>query len=702
MKMRKAILSLLLICLAFTIVASCLPGVFAASAYKTYTLDRHNELIETNEAYEAVTMIRTLDDASTLDGAKDIFIDANDYIYIADTGNRRVVILDPKLEVVASFGDDRLIKPTGLAVVDDLIYIADYGLAATNEDIGSIHVYEFRKSDVGNTYSVTWVRSLSTPVSDILEAEGFLFRPTKIAVDNAHVMYIVNEGTTNGVMMVDDNNRFINYFASNPLKISLWERLERIIYRNNENVNLTKNIPIPVTNIAIDNQGYYYTITQTAIENNSGENIRKVNLGSLNYYPDEMYTHGNVVDAWTGDVENLYVLTQDGVILEYDSLGNLLFQFAGKGTGNDKLGLFLSASAIAQDSSGNIYVIDDNASRNTIQVFRETPFATRIHEAMALYNEAKYVESISVWEDVLRYNSMFDMAYRGIGLGYMMNEDYDEALTYFTIAGDKESYSDCYWEIRNIWLIEHIDMIFVIIILVMSAWIAFAYYNRKYRLVTGMMDRIKSQNLPPVIGGVGYMFRFIKHPVDACYEIKRHQRVSAVSASLFLFLVIAIYVASLVFTGFIFNPVIIEETILFNEVMKIFLPVVIFVFANYLVSSLMEGEGTLKATYVNTIGALTPVLLIFPFAIVISNFITANEAFLYSFSLVFMLSWSGSLLYFNIKETHNYTVGQTFVNLFLTLLMMVVIIITMIMVYLMVFQVGNFVSDLVKEVIIRE
>jgi hypothetical protein len=119
-------------------------------------------------------------------------------------------------------------------------------------------------------------------------------------------------------------------------------------------------------------------------------------------------------------------------------------------------------------------------------------------------------------------------------------------------------------------------------------------------------------------------------------------------------------------------------------------------------SSLMEGEGTFKATFINTIGALMPFFIILPFVIFISNFITLNEAFLFTIGNVVVLGWVGVLLFFNIKETHNYSVGQTVVNFFLTLLMMVIIIVVLIMVYLMVIQVTNFVTDIIKEVILRE
>ena len=97
-----------------------------------------------------------------------------------------------------------------------------------------------------------------------------------------------------------------------------------------------------------------------------------------------------------------------------------------------------------------------------------------------------------------------------------------------------------------------------------------------------------------------------------------------------------------------------------------------------------------------------PIIMIYPFAIIISNVLTLNEAFIYQFAVFGMIFWAVILLYFNIKETHNYTVGQTFVNIFLSLIFMVILIVILLIVYLMITQVSNFVTDLVKEVILRE
>lgn len=695
------------ILMTFLLILSIIPlsvlfssKVNGASAYLTYTLNRDGELVETNEAYQAVEMIKTFRDGSQLSSAKDMFIDSDDYMYIADTGNQRIVILDENQELVLSFGTDMLIKPLSVFVVEQYIYVADYGLGQTNSDLGSIYIFEYDKTKTTAEEAISLYQELSTPSSPILEAEELIFRPTKIAVDNNHTMYIVNEGTTSGVLIVNENNRFIDYFASNSIQLSFIERMERILFQNNENVTMKKNIPTPVHNVAIDSKGYFYTVTQNNSEDSSGDNIKKLNIGGINFYNNDMYVYNNIVDVWPGKQENIYAVSSDGFLFEYDNLGNLLFAWGGKGIGNDKLGLFMSASSLAVDSNNNIFVIDDNSSRNAIHVFRETPFAAEIHYALDLYNNAKYEESIVVWEDVLRYNSMLDIAYEGIGLGYMMSEDYDKALDYFEVARDQSQYSEAFWEIRNQYLIDHMDTIIYAILLIIIVISTIKYIDRRSHVFDFARETKQKITQVKQVNQFLYMFYFLKNPADACYGVKRAKKTSTLSAVLILGLLFVLYILGLVYTGFIFNNTIIEETILVKEAFKIVIPILIFIISNYLISSLMEGEGTFKAVFINTIGALTPIIVIYPFVILLSNVITTNESFIYSFGIFGMMLWSVILLYFNIKETHNYSISQTFVNLIISLIFMVVIIVILLIIYLMVAQISGFVIDIIKEVIL--
>ncbi|MCK9166440.1 MAG: hypothetical protein M0O92_03610 [Acholeplasmataceae bacterium] len=90
-----------------------------------------------------------------------------------------------------------------------------------------------------------------------------------------------------------------------------------------------------------------------------------------------------------------------------------------------------------------------------------------------------------------------------------------------------------------------------------------------------------------------------------------------------------------------------------------------------------------------------------PLLIIISNVLTLNEVFIYQFIFFIMIAWSATLLFFSVKDTHNFSVKQTIYHFLMTILMMIVILIVFIMIYMMMMQVVEFVGNIIKEVIIH-
>lgn len=703
MKIKKVIRNSLKLIFALTISMAFFTlskSASSASPYNTYTPNRYGELVTTQDAYEPFSSIKVSYDGAEIKDAQDMVFDKNDNLFIVDSGNKRGLVLDNNLNVVTSFGaSEELFYPRGIYVIDspvenkEYIYITDYNQETY---VGRVirYIYDL------DLKTVTLDTIMLSPSSWILDVDGYVYKPIKIAVSDNYYMYVTAEGSTSGVLMINDKNEFITYFASNSAKFTLLERIEYFFYGDNEKANLVKKIAAAPYNVMLDGTGYVYTITQSTIEaEDESDNFKKVNTGGINYFPSEMWGAKNFTDSYYGKYSNTYALTEDGSIYEYDNEGNLLFKFGGYGYGKDVYGLFSSTSSIALDSKDYVYVIDD--TRNNLQVFKPTLYCDLVHRALKLYTEAKYEEAKELWSEVLRYNSMFDLAHKGMGLAYYMEGNYEEALKEFYIANDKVNYSDAYWEIRNLYLIDNLSFYILIILAILLIVLGVVLTNKKFRYMRYVIDPIKKAGEVKIINQTLYSFRFINHPEDAVYETRANNRSTILSSTIILLILFAEYLFGLVYTGFIFNNVIIEETILLREGIKIVLPIILFIVANYLMSSLMEGEGRFKDIYVSTIGSLTPIIVLYPVIILISNVLTNQEAFLYTFLLVCMFIWAGLLLFMNIKNTHNYTVSQTIVNLLLTLFMLVILILVILVVYIMAYQVYSFFEDIVKEVIIN-
>ncbi|MFA6595386.1 MAG: YIP1 family protein, partial [Bacilli bacterium] len=606
-------------------------------------------------------------------------------------------ILNDRYEYVNSFGasDGKLISPRGVYVRDDLVYVADYGALEDNQS-GRIYIYQYNKTD----NSVTFKEERACPDSPLLKVENFYFRPEKIAVDMNKTMYVVVEGSFNGILMINDTNRFMSFFAPNQVSTSLKTKIIKFLYGDNEEAIISKTLPPPPFNVVIDDSGYIFTVTQTIVKNNLGDTLKKVNIGGINYFPVEMYATSDFVSAIPGSVGNVFGVTKNGFIYEYDKEGNLLFIFSGKAVGTDRLGLFNSASAIALNSKGQLFVVDDND--NSIQIFKPTQFVNLVHHALGYYNNGQYIESKALFEEVFRYNSMFDFAHKGIGLAHYQAHEYQKALEKFEIANAKEEYSDAYWEIRNEFLTMHAGGIITGLVILVVAWYVVKLLNKKTQAFAFVGNTVSKIKQVPWVHQFSLMFRFIKKPLDTGYLIKTNKRINILNGVVYLVLIFALYLWGLVGRGFLFNDVIIERTILLKEAFKIVIPLVAFVVANYLTSSLLEGEGTFRSIFLTTMASLTPIIIIYPFLIIISNFLTYNESFIYYFGLTIMFAWSAVLLFIANKELHNYSVKRNIFNFLVTFLLMVVLIIACILVYMIIAQVVSFVSDIVKEVIFRD
>lgn len=693
--MRTRIIKMCILVLVLVSILVAPVTLKASAPYVTQTVNRYGEIVETQDAYEPIKSVKTLDingvNTPSFTGAQDLFIDSEDYLYLADTERKQVVVMDKEFNYLASFGSDKLIRPLGIFVRDEYVYVADYG---DDNDAGSgqIVVYTYDKT----TNTATYDKTFKTPDSNLLKVEGFIFRPEKIAVDANHTMYIVSKGSSNGVLLVNSKNRFLNYFAPNETPGTFWDQVVYFLYGNNENVLLDKKIPDPPTNVMLDDSGYIYTVTSSAtVQNDLGDTLKKVNIGGLNFYPDDMLVSGEFVDSWSSDYKTVYALTNNGFIYEYDIEGTLLFKFAGPIGNDEQLGLFKSASSIACDSDGKLYVVDPNSG--SVQVFRKTNFTIKVHNALVLYMSGKYVESKELWEEVLRYNSMFDLAHKAIGLAYYLEHDYDKAMEKFEIAYSKEDYSEAFWEARNLWIMDNLTTVFGIVVAAILVIVIIKKTNKKFAYLDPIKNKLHSWSQIPWVEGILVMTKFIKKPLDAVYDVRHNKNVKWYNGLILLVLVFVVYILHITCTGFLFNEIVLEKTILLKETLKILLPIILFVVANYLVSSLMSGEGTFRNIFINTMGSLLPVVIMLPFIVLVSNVLTFNESFIYTFSMGVMLIWTAVLLFVVIKETHNYTAKQTFVNFIITIFMMLIIVIVLILLYLIVAQVAGFIVDLVKE-----
>ncbi|WP_062321425.1 hypothetical protein [Halolactibacillus sp. JCM 19043] len=331
--MKKIVALILLSLIVFIQSADVLQ---ANTAYKTFTEDGYGRYVETQTAYTvSETIVRFGDELFTQ--AQDMKISRSGFIYVADTGNGRILVGTKSGEFVRAFGEDVLQKPTGLFIShDDLVYVADEN---------KMKVFVF-------TENGELVNEFGRP-EGILFGETANFVPQKVAVDRRDNVYIISRGNANGIIQINANTgQFLGYYAPNATAVSPLTAFRKLIFTEEQLDKMLDVVPSTSTNINIDEKGLVYNVSQ-------GERVqalRKLNVAGRNIL-DTRVQDDFPVSVEIGSLENIFVGAEDGFIYEYTSEGNLLFVFGGQDDGRQRVGLFRRLSALAVDDNDHLYAL---------------------------------------------------------------------------------------------------------------------------------------------------------------------------------------------------------------------------------------------------------------------------------------------------------------------------------------------------------
>ena len=117
-----------------------------------------------------------------------------------------------------------------------------------------------------------------------------------------------------------------------------------------------------------------------------------------------------------------------------------------------------------------------------------------------------------------------------------------------------------------------------------------------------------------------------------------------------------------------------------------------------MVSTINDGEGTIKNIFVSVAYSMVPYMTMAPIAIVLSYVLTQNEAFLITLVWYIGILWSAALVILSILNVHNYTFKQTVKNVLLTLFFAIVALILVAILYLVWDKVIEFIGEVISEV----
>ena len=154
-----------------------------------------------------------------------------------------------------------------------------------------------------------------------------------------------------------------------------------------------------------------------------------------------------------------------GRIFTYDHESNLLYIFGGKGS---QKGTFRNPAAI-EVKDDKILVLD--AHRGEIMTFSATRYGELINNAVSLRYDGNEAAAVRLWEQVLKLDSNFELAYSGIGKSHLASGENKKAMEYFKLAMDREYYSIAYKRYRDDILKDNLSYVLTTVLVLAAAFL---------------------------------------------------------------------------------------------------------------------------------------------------------------------------------------------------------------------------------------
>ena len=664
------------------------PTIAYAVPYGTEIIGPDGQLSASPASYvpeSTVSIPNSIATSKVLNSPQDMCVDrSTNLVYIADTGNRRVSILSlnddsyyQELNSYTPIGGTDPIQfkyPCGVAINDNYLYVAD-------KTLNQVILY--------NKTTLSLVNVISRPNS-ILVGSTTNFAPLKVQADNSGNVYVTLEGSTKGVMQLDNMGNFIAYIGANPAEMTFLTRLQAFFGIVSNDYLLTTGAP--VTNISLDNKGLLYTVTGD-FKGHPGF-VKKLNTTGNTIMT---LTNSSTVASYVSEEGNIYSIQSNGYVTAYDGYGSLLFRFGGK-SDTEVLGALRSPVALSISSDGSLLILDKDIG--IVFKYVPTAFAGLVYKAVDYYKDGLYLEGEASWKEVLQYNSKFILAYRALARASMKRGDYDTALRQFRLAEDKGGYSDAFWQIRDNWIRNNLIWVIIPLAVLVLAVVILKFVDKKVPTAfTGVKTVFGKVRNAPVVNELGLTFTFMRHPQETIYEVKFKKRARLIGAIVLYVLFLAIQILKVYLTGYLFNDV--GRTDGIKTILLSTLPLLLLVLCNYYVSSVRDGEGKLKDIFIGFIYALSPYLIFAIPMFLISNIVTYNEEAIYKMVEFVIYAWCGINIILTVMELHDYSFWKALLNILLTLICFVLVLAFVAIIYVLGYQLVTYVIGVIKEVLIR-
>jgi len=440
-------------------------SVFAAPSNYTYNYDFWGEQVASPDAYRvSAYILGTALGIGHFSDPQGLFIRDN-RIYICDSGNNRII----KIEVRED-GTHTVVANVSSVMIDGERSPFNYPVDIFENRDGNLYIADMDNNRIlilDNNWN--YIHAIDKPEDESLDGSTD-FLPYKLVVDFANRVFVQARNINKGLMEFDGRWEFAGYMGANRVHVNPIDYAWKLISTQAQRERMDLFIPTEYTNVALDNDGFVYVTNSTGqtepvrrlnamgqdilIRNGYEKPIGDLSVGSA----AGIRGRSRFIDVVAFDNDSYACFDRTrGRIFLYDFQGNLLYAFGGVG---NREGSFLQATAL--DKMGYaLYALDSQSAALTR--FDLTGYGLLINQAINEYKAGRYESSAAVWEDVLKMNGNYDLAYIGIGRAALRQGEYRKAMRYYSLKHYREGYGKAFQLYRKEWTEENLWWILLIL-----------------------------------------------------------------------------------------------------------------------------------------------------------------------------------------------------------------------------------------------
>jgi len=216
-----------------------------------------------------------------------------------------------------------------------------------------------------------------------------------------------------------------------------------------------------------------------------------------------------------------------------------------------------------------------------------------------------------------------------------------------------------------------------------------------------LKTKINKQAVTRYKESLRYALYVMTHPFDGFWDLTHEKRGSMAAANTLLILTFLTNIWSMRYTNFMFNDVRWERVNIWTEILGLLAPLLLYVVANWCLTTLFDGKGRMKDVYMGMCYSLTPYILIMNPITIISNFVTSEEgAFLIYFNYL-ALAWAGGLILVSVMQIHDYSLMKAILAIVFSAAGMMIIVFLVMLFFSLVSDAVAFFISVGKEILFR-